>query len=340
MRPEIFSGERIECQIELFCLLPTLHELLRISGTRPHPYHRHVSDQLQPQPTTNLDHHPSLGTMTSPPPPASQIRLYAELLLHIRSVTLHASLQTQHTHETKATLAADGRSVTLTHEGATARLRLPTTLPAGQGGDASLVLPEAPPAKELSLRLRLDERDDPPPGPGPGGLLPAAAAAENRVPWGAGALNGAADKRAAVAAAADGGGSRAEAGEERDAAEGGHGAASPALQCRRCATRLLAPGRVREWRDLPSENWAEMMEFWHCHKPHEPGRETAGAERAYAAGRKLVALEGVGFVDLVSFLLAERDCTNLKVSRLVGDTLLLAMLLSSWLIVCFLRGCN
>ena len=35
------------------------------------------------------------------------------------------------------------------------------------------------------------------------------------------------------------------------------------FSCRGCGEVILSPGRVTTWRDLPSENWAEMMEFWH-----------------------------------------------------------------------------
>lgn len=46
--------------------------------------------------------------------------------------------------------------------------------------------------------------------------------------------------------------------------------------CKACQSSILGPGRVKVWKDMPSENWAEMMDFWHCHKPHEEGAEHGG----------------------------------------------------------------
>lgn len=96
------------------------------------------------------------------------------------------------------------------------------------------------------------------------------------------------------------------------------------VACRQCSTDIVCPGSVKAWKDLPSENWAEMMEFWHCHKPdhhhHNTGEETgkAGEEslaaRGYGASSAISAQEGVGFVDLTTLLFEERDCQNLTVS--------------------------
>ncbi|KAJ9646598.1 hypothetical protein H2199_002647 [Coniosporium tulheliwenetii] len=82
-----------------------------------------------------------------------QILLYAELLLNIRTVSLTATLQTESNKETKASLSADGETISLTHDGETASIRLPTKI---SGGGAALTLPAAP-AKELTLRLQLEE---------------------------------------------------------------------------------------------------------------------------------------------------------------------------------------
>jgi len=75
------------------------------------------------------------------------------------------------------------------------------------------------------------------------------------------------------------------------------------------------------WKDLPSENWAEMMDFWHCHKPTEheshaghSDEETATANKGYAANSKFTAQNKVGFVDLTTFLLDAKDCNNIRVS--------------------------
>ncbi|KAJ2902563.1 hypothetical protein MKZ38_000393 [Zalerion maritima] len=89
------------------------------------------------------------------------------------------------------------------------------------------------------------------------------------------------------------------------------------LQCRGCGSVLIQPGRIHSWKDLPSENWAEMMEFWHCHKPAVPDQEDHHhlTSRGYGANSSMAATKGVGFVDLTSFLVSEIDCSGvLKVA--------------------------
>lgn len=120
------------------------------------------------------------------------------------------------------------------------------------------------------------------------------------------------------------------------------------VRCRGCDAVVVGEGRVAEWKDLPSENWAEMMEFWHCHKPgdeehghshshggnhsHAPDGGAAGevnggagagkadetslASRGYGASSIISAKEGVGFVDLTSLLFVEGDCEGVLVSHI------------------------
>lgn len=94
--------------------------------------------------------------------------------------------------------------------------------------------------------------------------------------------------------------------------------------CRSCGAVVLKEGVLEDWRDLPSENWAEMMDFWHCHKPDIPeangnghaGRshEDPNAGRGYGANTKFTAQSAIGFVDLTTFLVAESDCSKVEVS--------------------------
>lgn len=207
----------------------------------------------------------------------SHIMLYAELLLHIRTVTLFASLRSHHTRETKARVDADGNLITVSHEGYKASIRLPIKVDGK--GDAALELPAHPPSKEITLRLQMEEQDD----SDMLGLM-AEARKANIVPWDGATL------------------SRQEGVE---------------LRCKNCEGVVLERASIREWKDLPNENWAEMMDFWHCHKPdehhlHDHSHEVGGA-KGYAAGNRLKAAEGVGFVDLVGFLLREQDCVGAKV---------------------------
>ena len=87
----------------------------------------------------------------------------------------------------------------------------------------------------------------------------------------------------------------------------------------RCEAVLVPRNIIHEWRDLPSEGWAEMMDLWHCHKPHEHEHENAeaGSNKGYAAQSKLVARSGFAFVDVLSFLLTETDCPGVQVSTLM-----------------------
>lgn len=100
--------------------------------------------------------------------------------------------------------------------------------------------------------------------------------------------------------------------------------------CRKCADVLVREGVVAVWKDLPAEGWAEMMEFWHCHKPddkhHHHGDgdgdghgqpkadEKTLASRGYGADSTIAAQSGVGFVDLTTFLFDEDDCEGIMVS--------------------------
>lgn len=102
---------------------------------------------------------------------------------------------------------------------------------------------------------------------------------------------------------------------------------SRGFACRNCNTTVLKEGVIDTWKDLPSENWAEMMEFWHCHKPdvpeHEQNHESNGASgqsqadsnanRGYGANTKFVARPGTAFIDSTTFLLFESDCSGLQV---------------------------
>ncbi|KAK8083735.1 hypothetical protein PG996_002516 [Apiospora saccharicola] len=90
------------------------------------------------------------------------------------------------------------------------------------------------------------------------------------------------------------------------------------IYCRGCQTVVVAEGKVETWKDLPSENWAEMMEFWHCHKPHdhEHHDDQGLASRGYGANSKLSGQSGVGLVDMTSLLFSQSDCSNITPSTM------------------------
>ncbi|KAH7627624.1 ubiquitin-conjugating enzyme E2-binding protein [Sordaria sp. MPI-SDFR-AT-0083] len=111
------------------------------------------------------------------------------------------------------------------------------------------------------------------------------------------------------------------------------------VACRQCHAIVVNRDVIKVWKDLPSENWAEMMEFWHCHKPDDHdhdhdghhhhqdkanGDATTGqnakaddtslAARGYGASSVISAQQSVGFIDLTTLLFIEQDCSNITYS--------------------------
>jgi hypothetical protein len=219
-------------------------------------------------------------------PNETLITLYAELLLHIRTITLFASLRTHHSRETTAKLSSDGTCITVSHEGRSASIRMPFEVKGG--GDAEMTLPSEPPSKDITLRLQLEELED-------SDVLGALQSEErkvNVVPWDGASLDRHSDLE---------------------------------VRCKGCQGTVVSRGKITQWRDLPNENWAEMMDFWHCHKPdehhlHDHTHENAIDAKGYAAGNRLQAAEGLGFVDLTSFLLREEDCAGAQVGHNVSSS--------------------
>ena len=88
------------------------------------------------------------------------------------------------------------------------------------------------------------------------------------------------------------------------------------LRCKRCGADILHSRQVTTWKDLPSDHWAEFMDFWFCHKPHDAysPHDHAAESRGFSARSTVTASPGVGLVDTVSFLLHRDDCQSLQVS--------------------------
>ena len=87
------------------------------------------------------------------------------------------------------------------------------------------------------------------------------------------------------------------------------------VACQSCGNRLFT--NAIGWKDLPSGGWADMMDFWHCHKPtvENGNQDTTGSTKGYAAANVLGPTPGVGLVDTSHFLLAETDCIGIRVCR-------------------------
>lgn len=105
------------------------------------------------------------------------------------------------------------------------------------------------------------------------------------------------------------------------------------IHCRQCLSEIVPLGAVKKWKDLPSHNWAEMMDFWHCHKPHptqgssEPTCSHAGGEKWRGSGsvgniNGFTAQRQVGLVGIMALILARQDCVGVVVEvriRCMGD---------------------
>jgi hypothetical protein len=213
-----------------------------------------------------------MTTPPPPPPPPPPIQIYAELLSNIRTVSLVITLQTPSDQETRATLSADGQTLTVSHQGQRETICLPTQMEGSGGSATTLALPASPPAKELTLRLQLQERE-------PGLLRLEESNGGNEVPWSAASMVG------------------------------------KSICCKACDAVVVGPGIIPDWRDLPSENWADMMDLWHCHKPHEEDQHAATTEqKGYSASNRLLIPRGTAFVSLSHFQFSQ-DQEDLKIRK-------------------------
>lgn len=92
------------------------------------------------------------------------------------------------------------------------------------------------------------------------------------------------------------------------------------LRCKSCDQIFVEAGVVEHWHDLPSENWYEMMDYWHCHQPHtETGGEAEPAQwnatsQSNDQFQRPRAKPRTGLVNAAHFLFMPEDCRGLKVS--------------------------
>jgi ubiquitin-protein ligase E3 D len=196
-----------------------------------------------------------------------EIYLYAELLIHIRQLTLHASLETEKNEHTKILLSFDKKIITALHEGESASIYLPTQI----AGTANITFPLKK-RTELSTKLQIEDLHQ---------LEQALEASSGvEVPWTASGLG-----------------------------------SDASIYCKSCSSQIIKAHSVTEWKDLPSENWAELMDLWFCHKPHEGHHDESGPaeSKGFSARSKLGVVPGVGFIDVVSFLVHPDNCSGIKV---------------------------
>ena len=84
------------------------------------------------------------------------------------------------------------------------------------------------------------------------------------------------------------------------------------IACSFCGA-VIVGGTVKTWKDLPSENWAEMMDFWHCHKPSNDGRYSIESSKGYSATDRIRTMSGTAFIDTCHIIVAASDCKDINV---------------------------
>ena len=265
------------------------------------------------------------------------IRLYAELLPNIRQVTLYVSLPISPNNpdtcnngssDSSIVLSSDYRRITVAHNKKTAKLNLPAQVSETSRERLGFNNEQKNKGGETSFRLHIDNQQKTEGGGGQGRGHEANEEDEDEVdgvPWSAATLG-----------------------------------SETRLRCRQCQNILLrsrleldddlslecgeessrgkkgSNGRI--FKDLPSQNWAEMMDFWHCHKPDEPGhnhghehthgdsgahqdpkmaQDQNGTVKGYGASNRVVATPGTVLVDVSSFVVAEEDGVGLNKVSLV-----------------------
>ena len=94
--------------------------------------------------------------------------------------------------------------------------------------------------------------------------------------------------------------------------------ASVEIKCQACLHPLLHANTIKHWKDMPSDNWAEMMDLWHCHKPivdDDNGSQPDGnaTTKAYGANTAISAQPGTAFADITTLIIDPGDCEGVKV---------------------------
>ncbi|KMW66724.1 hypothetical protein BDDG_11692 [Blastomyces dermatitidis ATCC 18188] len=240
--------------------------------------------------------------------------LYAELLPNIRQITLHVSFpdssslaQSPTTPDTAVNLAGGKWSISVLPSRCAVSLSSADTiqtlsLPARVSEAAHTIVSTQPTPNpsgtghgELLFRLPVDVETGPVVASRPANDLASHDRYEVQVPWTAKDM-----------------------------------CAETRVRCRQCKNLLFIPSKEGTvmWKDLPSPDWAEMMDLWHCHKPdthaEDHGDAATGAGlhahdeneivKGYGAANQVVCTPGTALIDVLSFVMAEGDCQGLEKS--------------------------
>lgn len=197
------------------------------------------------------------------------INLYAEFLLNISQVTIHASLNVQGRTDKLAYLYSDRQRIRVQYADEEATITYPT----GITGKATAHIPlEA--ASSLSLRLEILEKGNP---------VWRALEVTNDSPWTASSFTK--DTR---------------------------------IACRSCRTHLLREDdNLVQWKDLPRDGWAEMMDLWHCHKPDQnTDNDLSIKKEVFDTASRPAVTKGTAFIDICDIIIDFGNCKDINVSIL------------------------
>lgn len=94
------------------------------------------------------------------------------------------------------------------------------------------------------------------------------------------------------------------------------------LCCTQCGHTIVDSSTVK-FADMPLEYWHELMDFWHCHKPHEDhhneNSKTYGKlvprEGHVYVGASYFLLHGLNVCDHCTFILGEKDGDSAKLFK-------------------------
>lgn len=82
-----------------------------------------------------------------------------------------------------------------------------------------------------------------------------------------------------------------------------------------CGEPLAKPGT--KWKQLPSEYWAELMDMWHCHKPHEGVSNEPGMYDLALNG--FHPSPGLAYYSNTYFLIHSKDAHNCGVPQKIEN---------------------